>query len=393
MKLSSRNISLFLSLMLVWVSCKDQDSEHPSFSLLIPVGTKILGHKGSGPINDSFNKWFENGKPSVLNALRNLDGTEVDIQMSADSTLWLFHDHTIIDCNDSLINFSLVKDEVIRSISSCNYNHELITLDELNKIISTNQFDQKIISLDLKVLSNPIIRNNWELTELVAFIDQQIDDQLFSDNLLIEIPDDIPTELLQIDRSKSAIYKVHNSSKSLNQSNDNFSIPFHLLDSVDKAESGAEIQTWTPNTALDMINTLDHKPSYIQTDNVRLGRFVKELRNRELIQGRFSKELNVSSQDHEFIPIVSDTLKNIDQLFYGIHWMEHHFNTDQFLVLAITNKKGRVLNYVSHELDKKDYYYFVENSHKEYQDYTFSIYIWNKSKEPLSGSAYLFTYQ
>ena len=58
--------------------------------------TYILGHKGAG--SNNYNDYnMEHSIASFKEALaKNLDGVEVDVQMSLDGTLWLFHDTNLI---------------------------------------------------------------------------------------------------------------------------------------------------------------------------------------------------------------------------------------------------------------------------------------------------------
>ena len=60
--------------------------------------TYFLGHKGAGS-NNYNDVNMEHSIASFIEALQVLDGVEVDMQMSLDGTIWLFHD---IDINYSL---------------------------------------------------------------------------------------------------------------------------------------------------------------------------------------------------------------------------------------------------------------------------------------------------
>ena len=54
----------------------------------------FLGHKGGGSTNYSAS-YIENTMPSIIEGLKTMNGVEVDVQMSLDGTIWLFHDATI----------------------------------------------------------------------------------------------------------------------------------------------------------------------------------------------------------------------------------------------------------------------------------------------------------
>ena len=77
-------------LSLLFVShCKNDSGSDPVTEPELEV--KILGHKGGG--TSSFNSLhIENTLPSVEDGLKVLDGIELDVQMSLDGTLWLYHD-------------------------------------------------------------------------------------------------------------------------------------------------------------------------------------------------------------------------------------------------------------------------------------------------------------
>ncbi len=87
------------------VSCTKTDIRHDnlkpeSFEILegkntTPlVAVKFLGHRGAGS-NNYNDVNMENSIPSVIEALRINEGVEVDMQMSLDGTIWLFHDADI----------------------------------------------------------------------------------------------------------------------------------------------------------------------------------------------------------------------------------------------------------------------------------------------------------
>ena len=110
----------------------------------VPEDVKFIGHKGSGPIQkNQDDSWYENGRTSVVNALSKTDGTEIDIQMSEDSTLWLFHNHDIRTCKDTFINFYSLSDNEIDSINECNFNSQLLNLEKFHGLISRDTLDNK----------------------------------------------------------------------------------------------------------------------------------------------------------------------------------------------------------------------------------------------------------
>lgn len=352
----------------------------PSFT--IPATTKILGHKGSGPINSFHNEnWFENGKPSVLNALRNLDGTEIDIQMSADSTLWLFHDHEIIQCNGTKLNIAELQDTTIHRINDCQFDNQLLTLSDFNKLLHEEKLQDKIISLDLKVLSNPANREHGDTDVLIVHVARKIEKDLKVKRLLLEVPFDISANAVN-DRTNKKTFSICYQPEQIKDSMEHLSVPFDLLSGNEIQTS--EIQTWTPNTAQDLISTLNHTPDYIQVDNVKLGSFIRTIRDGDKrLRCVKDEALSVSTKDSEFEPIVQDTVLPSQPILYRITLDKRQNNEEQFVVLAITNEKGRVIKYISHTIDQNLFHFFVE-AKGSFEGSNYSIYIWNKSKKPLS---------
>jgi len=84
---------VFLFILIILTSCnKDKDTPSPISNSTI----KYLGHRGSG--SDDFigkDSLFphENTFQAMLIGFQYLNGSETDIQMSLDGTIWLWHDH------------------------------------------------------------------------------------------------------------------------------------------------------------------------------------------------------------------------------------------------------------------------------------------------------------
>lgn len=104
------NALLFnIILLLTGISCNknidvppDMDSKMANRpknpALRVNSIVKFLGHKGAGS-NNYNDVNMEHSIASFAEALKVLDGVEVDMQMSLDGTIWLFHD---VDINRSL---------------------------------------------------------------------------------------------------------------------------------------------------------------------------------------------------------------------------------------------------------------------------------------------------
>lgn len=114
-----------------------------------------FGHRGSGA-NVYNNKYIENTLPSIENALDNLDGCEVDIQMSQDGTIWLYHDDMLGYFCDSLKeNLFCIpnsSDSFIENLKQCRegLSDRVYKLDEVLEVLTKPKYKEKFLSLDVK---------------------------------------------------------------------------------------------------------------------------------------------------------------------------------------------------------------------------------------------------
>ncbi|MEX1191189.1 MAG: glycerophosphodiester phosphodiesterase [Brumimicrobium sp.] len=114
-----------------------------------------FGHRGSGAnvYNDTF---IENTLPSVTYALNHLDGCEVDIQMSLDGTIWLYHDDMLgYFCkNNAELEGCIpqMSDNEIAEIKQCRNNLEdrVYKLSEVFEVLSNSKYKNRYLSLDVK---------------------------------------------------------------------------------------------------------------------------------------------------------------------------------------------------------------------------------------------------
>lgn len=142
---------------------------HLSFLILISAGLSFLlgcdskkeipenlqfGHRGSGAgvYNEQF---IENTKSSVLNALNHLDGCEIDIQMSREGTIWVYHDDDInhfCDTTKRTVCIPQSNDSFIASALQCRegVSDRIYRLEEIFEFFATNDFEDKYLSLDVK---------------------------------------------------------------------------------------------------------------------------------------------------------------------------------------------------------------------------------------------------
>lgn len=358
----------------------------------IPPETNFIGHKGSGPIGQHNNpEWHENGSPSVLNALKKTDGTEIDIQMSLDSTLWLFHDHTILSCNDTLINISLLNDSMISSISDCNFNNQLITLDEFNTLLGQYKLNKKHISLDLKVLSNPEIVNEWEEDSLVTYVFEQIHQTLKAGNVVLEIPQNISYKNA-ISHSKLEIYQVFYDKKSVpKEEAEHISVPFNVFTELNSNHKKSQL--WTTNKLSEMITAMQETPNYIQSDNVPLASFISKMRNKKTLNCLPSVEIKKNGMNDEYIKLIEDQQLPEKSSIVHLDLSNSNLTGEQFFVLSVKNSDGGAIYWEAINLINEHPFLFLDHTISTNDNATYSVYIWNKLKTPVTLSGKLNVYQ
>lgn len=115
----SRNLILILlsAVVVLFNSCR-------KYETLVETDIVYYGHKGGG--SNIYNENFmENTIPSFEEALEFLDGVEFDIQLSADGTIWIYHNHNLNDKSCIPANapkyIPLMKDEEIEATFLCEF--------------------------------------------------------------------------------------------------------------------------------------------------------------------------------------------------------------------------------------------------------------------------------
>jgi len=130
----------------------------------------IVGHGGAGFVSLD-NKLPINSFKSVTKAIekQNADGVEVDVQMSADNQLMLFHDdllETATYCSGciSAISAEELEECQYKSYGTLNFSKEkLITLDVIMSRFSQRKV-KPMVFLDTKTIAN-CTENNYNIVE------------------------------------------------------------------------------------------------------------------------------------------------------------------------------------------------------------------------------------
>ena len=270
---------------LILTECKKASVELTPLNLDV----SFFGHKGGG--NNSFNPNFiENTVPSIKEGLKTMNGVEVDVQMSLDGTLWLFHHPDVGEssCNTNYHHsLILLKDSEIEKVQICSGNKQdrIYKLEELVSYWNST-IDGFPISMHIKLdqtrdtLNSPLIGGDVRYLGNVA--DQlikvfktmnhknqlfaEVFDQAFLQKMHTYLPDvkicllkevDFP---MQVDAAISLGYDGVSSA---------FNAASISYTEVKRAKDlGLVVQLWTPDTKADIISAYLLKPTHIQTNNL-----------------------------------------------------------------------------------------------------------------------------
>lgn len=167
-KLSSlSSIAYLLALVVIFTGCQKNDVFNSGATLMAEKGSKgkfnvvrdpnlkFLGHRGAGS-NNYNDVNMENSIPSIKQALAVMDGVEVDVQMSLDGTLWLFHDS---DVNYTLCtpgaprSIITMHDDEIAKLKLCSRtkNGRVYKYSELINLFNSPEYPKGFyISMDIK---------------------------------------------------------------------------------------------------------------------------------------------------------------------------------------------------------------------------------------------------
>lgn len=278
--------ALISVIFLFLISCRKEEKNCPSPSTVyitlpsptVESITKYLGHRGSG--SDSWSgkdPLFpqENTYDAVILGSQMLDGAEMDIQMSTDGTIWVWHDDKI---NNSLpqsdIGVPCLNDaDVVGLLPSGKVIHKLDTVLEW---LSDNP--NKEFSLDVKGYFTSCSSLNLaayfdEMSDsltvmltrynLVKRVKVETDYQYFLDAMKVKSPN-VETYLLAYGNLNSAI------TTALSKGYDGVSMAFsdNSLNATNikrLRDNGLKIQLWSLYNTDDVNNILIYEPDYIQT--------------------------------------------------------------------------------------------------------------------------------
>jgi len=280
-------VSIGLLFLLLITRCKNDSGNDP---VVDPdLGVKIIGHKGGG--SSPFNSLhIENTLPSVQDGLQQLDGVEVDVQMSLDGTLWLFHDNDIADtgCDANLHGtIPLLKDSEIQNLLICD-GTKLSRIYKLEEIINYWNADPVgfYISMHIKLDFSSETINDTRIGGEASYLSKmavglakvfatynhqnQVFIEVYDATFCAKIHAAIPNIKVCLLKEVSFQQQIRDA---VNLGYDGisciFTEPTITADEVKRAQdSGLIIQLWTPDTEVELKTAYELKPNFIQTNNL-----------------------------------------------------------------------------------------------------------------------------
>ena len=260
------SIFMFLALM---AACQPKEQH-----------TLVLGHRANGAKHAHPNEQYaENSLSAIKQGLKIFDGIEIDIQASADGTLWIYHDPYLPGTESCIPKSS---DSEIEAI-----NKELKEYEQMQKLSSIMPIfaknKSKTISIDVKVyhqqscVSGKLMPLNYYLN-IADSLSLLISKHDLSNNIIIEAPhfkllqqieEQLPVvktfylSFGKLDPFKEILLEKHVDGVSIGYKNG--AITKNKIDSLHTA--GKFIQVWTVNEVDKFKALMDMQPDYIQTDN------------------------------------------------------------------------------------------------------------------------------
>lgn len=377
--------------VIVLVKCT-QHSEQPPVSTiqkLVPKHTLFLGHKGNGPIGKNDNPGFhENSWKGVNRALELLDGSEIDIQMSKDSTLWLFHDHTIPTCQKDTLQFAALHDSTIIAISQCRFDNSLIKLNDFGHLmLNRPRCSNKELSLDLKVLMNPYHYRKMDTLSLVKLVAQSISSALQGVSYMIEIPEEIPHSMAK-NYFNTSIFKIISDPtdqdvNSAKKENYGISSPFNR--GTQAFSDFRDKQLWTPNNASDMFHAFEKDPAVIQSDHLELCFFFRRIQQGVSLTSQRVINQRGYELEEEFTNLIDRAPLPKMAVLLKIDTERELFKDRQHIVLAAYNKNNEKVYWESVEATNQYPYFFIAPSlMNRNKAVTYSVYVWNPDHQKAS---------
>lgn len=393
-------LNVLISFLFLLPSCKEEISYLP---ISIPKDMKFLGHKGSGIENSFGNTGLqENTWKSIANAMNTLDGSEIDIQMSADSTFWIFHDNKIKTCIGKSINLTTLTDVKIKEANNCNYDRKLMQLDEFLIKSNSETWDNKTICLDLKVLHNSetlLLLGGVEKSTI--FVRDQLNALLNRSNIklnvIFEVFNRIQYQIFDSIFQNETFLVKHSPSarfiQEMSKTKLNLSLPIYKLSDYNDSISS---NIWSVNTANQFIEGLKYNPKIIQGDNLPLMQFFKSIQKDKKALLSESLTESIRTKDKEFHQLLDVKLPLEKELLIEFKSLDKNlFPKEVLFVFQAKNSSGKTVHWQSVDLNEKPHsYFFIDPEFLAFKNAkTVHVLIWNKSKSSLNHTYRLSQYE
>lgn len=276
---------LGLLLLLTITRCQKEKISVPPTE----TDVRFLGHRGGGT-NLSNDKYIENTLPSVQDGLKTMNGVEVDLMMSLDGTIWIYHNSDIGE-SSCLTNYHhslvLLHDTEIEKIQICSRTKQdrIYKLEELKNLWS-NTPAGFIISMHIKLDFPADTINNTLIGGEAAYLSKLANNLTVlyptikhPDQLILEVYDAAFCRKIQstIPGIKVCLIKEVTFPKQINDAlaigydgvSCNITEPTLTVVEVKRArDNGLIVQLWTPDSKEELQKAINMKPNYIQTNNL-----------------------------------------------------------------------------------------------------------------------------
>lgn len=387
-------VILFISLG--FISCsqeiKEKKTNHLEQFNALFLNQNFIGHKGSGDLpNFGYKDFISNSFQSINHAVKRTGGSEVDIQISADSTLWVYHDHEIKNCENELVNISLLSDKEIVEISDCNYKAQLINFNSLIDSLKPYSYTDKVLSLDLKVLQNNVAINQFKGAEKLAELiieKSKVVEQLNGFKLVNEVPHGSYLALFE-KKSKFKTYLLAlDWDRIFKKEHNNYSADIKLFeDNSVEVDTSIHFQLWTVNTMEELRLAAKVKADYLQTDNIAMADFIHSLKKKTIIFDELVKrdEFGTTAR-REFVDIIHLSKDELNTDFVIELKLDSIPKFDEKLALVFSGKseedKGVYWKAIPLDKNKINYFKFVDSEKLDQLGcHKLKVYIWNPNKE------------
>lgn len=223
---------------------------------------------------------YANSFESIVMALNKSKGAQVDIQISKDSTLWLFGEKKIRDCSHQEFKHLCEYDDgQIDFASICWYEKQLISLDSFIYKMKQSVFKDKIISLDLQSLSDPVALKHFGGEERLAEITAQklaALSQLEGVKFLAELPSIEAIHAFEKQSNIMPYLRISEQGKIVDYSR--LSLSVLRANEVEKRQVKA-VQLWGANTADQLLEGIRSGAQIIQTTDLNMANFFQTSAN------------------------------------------------------------------------------------------------------------------